>query len=57
MQLFGTADTHPIPLASGTVEVDGRSLSTVLQNLTICDLQRELDNVLPLRQQESYIHP
>ncbi len=46
MQLFGTPDTHPIPLASGTIGVDGRSLSTVLQDLPVCDLQKELDNVL-----------
>lgn len=51
MQLFATPDIDSLQLAGNTIGTDGRQLSAVLQELPVCDLQRELDNVWEIMMQ------
>lgn len=44
-RLFDTTIIGANELASDTVGADGRQLSLVLQEMPVCDLQQELDNV------------
>lgn len=41
MRLFNANEANP-----DAVGADGRTLSSVLQDLPVCDLQEELDNVI-----------
>lgn len=45
-RLFDTTVYEIGHLAGNTLGADGRALQTVLQELPVCDLQKELDNVI-----------
>lgn len=45
-RLFDTTVYGIGELAGDTVGVDGRELNVVLQEMPVCDLQQELDNVI-----------
>ena len=46
IRLFDTTVDGVGHLGGDTIGADGRFLQTVLQELPVCDLQQELDNVI-----------